>query len=109
MNEKKSIDDNSPTIGFRVHPSLYEWIKAQAVGGESPHQVVRRLVQELAASDGVSSRSYTKNSALVDVSLIEDRNNGRLDQRVAILETKMATFENSLKQLKRDVANFNQE
>jgi hypothetical protein len=108
MNKKKSTDDDSPTIGFRVHPSLYEWIKTQAVDSESPHQVVRRLVQELAASDGISSRSYTKNSALVDVSLIEDRNNGRLDQRVAILETRMATSENSLRQLERDVAHFNQ-
>jgi hypothetical protein len=114
MSEKKSIDNDSPTIGFRVHPLLYEWIKAQAIDGESPHQVVRRLIQELAvndgicARDGISSRSYTQGKALVDISLIKDRTNNQVDQRVAILETRMATFEDSLQQLKRDIVHFNQ-
>ena len=108
MSEKKSIDDSSPTIGFRVHPSLYEWIKAQAIDGESSHQVVRRLIQDLAASDGILSRSYTQGSALVDMSLIKNRIDEQVNQRFARLEATMATFEDRLNQVVHDVEPFNQ-
>lgn len=104
MNKKKSVDDDSRTIGFRVHPSLYEWIKAQAVDGESPHQVVRRLIQGLAVGDGVTPNSSTKNFAFIDIGAINDCIDERVNQRVSELETVMATFQDDLKRLNSDVA-----
>lgn len=112
MKREKSVDDDSRTIGFRVHPPLYEWIKAQAVDGESPHQVVRRLIQGLAVGDGVTPNSNTKSSTLVNIDVINNRINDRIDERVnqRFMEfaLRMAAFDDSLERLRHDVVNLNQ-
>ena len=96
MSKKESADNGSRTIGFRVNDLIYRWIENQAAGGESPHQVVQRLVRELARSDGVAIGSKAKSVALVDETV-----NDRIDEqndRIAILEAAIATFADSLKQ-----------
>lgn len=109
MNRKRSVDDDSRTIGFRVHPLLDKWIKAQAVDGESPHQVVRRLVEGLAVGDGVVVKPNAGDPSLIEMKEIDDLINERVDRRFMALEAVMATFNDSLGRLKRDVANLKQE
>ena len=111
---KKKIRNKWPTIAFRVHTSLYEWIEQQAVDGESPHQVVHRLVKELASNDG--TQLSQENSSLVDMQTIDNRierlNNmivnldTATDNRFEVLDAVINTVEDSLKQLKCDVANL---
>ena len=97
MSKKESADNGSRTIGFRVNDPIYRWIENQAAGGESPHQVVQRLVRELAGSDGVAINSKARSVALVDLKTVNDRIDEQND-RIAILEAAIATFADSLKQ-----------
>ena len=97
MSKKESADNGSRTIGFRVNDPIYRWIENQATGGESPHQVVQRLVRDLAGSDGVTIGLKAKSVALVDWGTVNDRIDEQND-RIAILEAAMATFADSLKQ-----------
>ena len=84
-------------VGFRVNDPIYRWIENQATGGESPHQVVQRLVRELAGSDGVTIGLKAKSVALVDLETVNDRIDEQ-NNRIAILEAAIATFADSLKQ-----------
>ena len=88
MSKKESADNGSRTIGFRVNDPIYKWIENQAAGGESPHQVVQRLVRELAGSDGVAIGSKARSVALVDLETVNDRIDEQND-RIAILEAAM--------------------
>ena len=97
MSKKESADNGSRTIGFRVNDPIYRWIENQATGGESPHQVVQRLVRDLAGSDGVAINSKAKSVALIDLETVNDRIDEQ-NERIAILEAAMATFADSLKQ-----------
>ena len=97
MSKKESTDNGSRTIGFRVNDPIYKWIENQATGGESPHQVVQRLVRDLAGSDGVAIDSIAKGVALVDLEIVNSRIDKQND-RIAILEAAMATFADCLKQ-----------
>lgn len=97
MSKKESADNGSRTIGFRVNDPIYKWIEDQAEIGESPHQVVQRLVRDLASSDGVAIGSKAKSVALVGLEAVNDRIDEQND-RIAILEAAMATFADSLKQ-----------
>ena len=97
MSKKESADNGSRTIGFRVNDPIYRWIENQATGVESTHQVVQRLIRELAGSDGVAINSKAKNVALVDLEAVNDRIDEQ-NNRIAILEAAIATFADSLKQ-----------
>ena len=88
MSKKESADNGSRTIGFRVNDLIYRWIENQAAGGESPHQVVHRLVRDLASSDGVAIGSKARSVALVDLETVNDRIDEQND-RIAILEAAM--------------------
>ena len=97
VSKKESADNGSRTIGFRVNDPIYRWIENQATSGESPHQVVQRLVRDLAGSDGVTIGSKVKSIALIDLETVNDRIDEQND-RIAILEAAIATFADCLKQ-----------
>lgn len=95
MSKKKLADNGSRTIGFRVNDPIYKWIENQAAIGESPHQVVQRLVRDLAGGDGVAIGSKAKNVALVGLEAVNDRIDEQND-RIAILEAAMAVLRSAL-------------